>query len=127
MSRLVISIDIDDVLAESAKAFVAFSNKNWDTNLTVDDYDDNWAKMWHMERGYEEGADEINRRADLYHQTIIDHTSIRAHEVLNELKKDYDLILVTARRTSTQGDTLLWVQREFPGMFEENKIYFAGM
>ena len=36
--RLRIAIDIDDVLAENAIGFVAFSNERWVTLLRVDDY-----------------------------------------------------------------------------------------
>ena len=45
MRRLRIAVDVDDVLAENAAGVVAFSNQRWGRNLTVDDYDEHWAKM----------------------------------------------------------------------------------
>ncbi|MES2631156.1 MAG: hypothetical protein V4611_04315 [Patescibacteria group bacterium] len=126
MKRPIISIDIDDVLSESASSFVAFSNKHWGTNLTAEDYNDDWAKMWNMEPGEATNA-ELKTRGDEYHKTVLNHSSLNAHQALEKLKKDFDLILVTSRRTSMKGDTLTWIQREFPGIFLEDKIFFAGM
>lgn len=123
--RPVISVDIDDVLAHSAQAFVDFANKNRGSQLTVDDYDDDWMKVLSIERST--GIPELGRFADAYHETIINHRSIEAYEALMTLKDTYDLMIVTARRSSTKGDTLEWIQREFPGVFLEDKIFFAGM
>ena len=56
MRRLRIAVDVDDVLAENAAGIVAFSNQRWGTNLTVDDYDEHWAKMWQVDNA------EVERR-----------------------------------------------------------------
>ena len=40
MRRLKIAIDIDDVLADNAEKFTAFSNQRFNTRLTTDDYDE---------------------------------------------------------------------------------------
>ena len=57
MRRLRIAVDVDDVLAENAAGIVAFSNQRWGTNLTVDDYDEHWAKMWQVDNA------EVKRRS----------------------------------------------------------------
>ena len=49
MTKKVIAVDIDDVLAESARNLVEYSNKSWGTNITVDDYDEDWAKLWQVD------------------------------------------------------------------------------
>ena len=49
MRRLRIAIDIDDVLAENAIGFVAFSNERWGTRLSVDDYSEHWSEMWRVD------------------------------------------------------------------------------
>lgn len=126
MAKKIISIDIDDVLADSAKAFVAFSNKHWGTTLTVDDYTEDWAKMWQVERN-DAGITEVRNRAEKYMSHIVNHDSLNAYDALVQLKKTYDLIVVTSRRTSMKGDTLKWIESHFPNIFKEDKIYFAGM
>jgi hypothetical protein len=50
LERPRIAVDVDDVLSQSAKGFVAYSNQRWGTKPTVDDYDDHWAEMWKIER-----------------------------------------------------------------------------
>lgn len=123
MSRPVIAIDVDDVLAESAKAFVEYSNQKWGTTLTVDDYDEDWSRLWRMDHEHAEV------RAQDYFKSgsLLRHTALDAHAVLERLRDSYDLIVVTSRRTMLKGDTLEWIQREFPGIFVEDKIFFAGM
>ena len=61
--RLRIAIDIDDVLAENAIGFVAFSNERWGTRLRVDDYSEHWSEMWHVDR------EEAERRAHVFHDS----------------------------------------------------------
>jgi len=39
-NKPIIAVDIDDVLANLAQEIVDFSNKNWGTNLTIDDYNE---------------------------------------------------------------------------------------
>ena len=48
-TRQIIAIDIDDVLAESAKVFIEYSNNTWGTSLTVGDYIEDWSKMWQVD------------------------------------------------------------------------------
>lgn len=124
----IIAIDVDDVLAANAAAFVAFSNERWGTNLTVDDYHDDWALLWQLDKAHEQSLQTINERSGLYfeHSLRTMEHDVSAHEVLVELKKDFDLIVVTARRLSTKGDTLAWIQERYEGIFSEDKIFFAG-
>ena len=44
-----IAVDIDDVLAFSAIEFIRFSNQRWGTNLTIEDYNEDWTTMWGIE------------------------------------------------------------------------------
>ena len=65
MRRLRIAIDIDDVLAENAIGFVAFSNERWGTRLSVDDYSEHWSEMWRVD------SEEAERRARIFHDSGI--------------------------------------------------------
>jgi len=122
--RLRIAVDIDDVLAENAAGFVAFSNQRWGTHLSVDDYDEHWAKMWSVDN------EEVERRATEFHESA----AIRgyghigdAYEVLQQLSKRHHLIIATSRRLQMKADTLAWIDEHFPGIFTSDTVHFAGI
>lgn len=120
MKKQTIAVDIDDVLAANAEAFVKFSNDRWGTHLTVDDFTENWAEMWQVEH------DEwIARRHAVIDSKL--HTSYRffeeARPVLKELKKRYKLIVVSARSKQISKDTTDWIGRNFADIFTE--IHYA--
>lgn len=122
--RPTIAIDIDDVLADNAKGFVEFSNQRWGTSLEVGDYNEHWAKIWQVDNA------ETDRRANAFNEAHVvltynhDPSAIKA---LNKLKDNFNLIIVTARRLQTKGDTLVWVKEHYPGIFEDDQIHFAGI
>ena len=122
MSKPLIAVDIDDVLAFHAKAMVAYSNKTYGTNLTIDDYSEHWSNMWQLDHA------QTRVRADEYHQTDdmlhYDHHQ-DAKDVLSNLAHAYRLIIVTARRTDVVGITEQWVKRYFGDIFEA--IHHAGI
>lgn len=124
MAKPIIAVDIDDVLADHAKGFVEFSNKRWGTSLTPEDYEDDWSQMWQID--HEEVEDRAREFFDGGHIYEYTHDTT-AYEVLVHLKKAYDLIIVTARRYQTKGDTLLWIRERYPGIFDDDKIFFAGI
>lgn len=124
MVRQTIAIDIDDVLADSAAGFVAFSNAMWGTNLRPEDYDEHWAQVWQVEN------DEVERRATAFHESGVlrRYKSVdTALPVLRRLGKDYDLRIVTSRRLQTRQDTIDWVHEHYPGIFSDDTIHFAGI
>lgn len=124
MKRLVIAVDCDDVLAENAAGFVAFSNERWGTRLTVDDYDEHWAEMWGIDN------QEVERRASEFHGS----SAMRSYghiggafESLSRLAKRHRLVIATSRRLQMREDTLLWIEEHFPGIFSSSAVYFAGI
>lgn len=128
MKRPVIAVDVDDVLAAHAQAFVDFSNQRWGTNLTVDDYNDDWSILWGLDRAIDEHRQEIAERASAFrlHSTVTMPHEASAHDVLLRLKDRYDLIIVTARQQQIKGETLAWIKEKFPGIFQEDRIFFTG-
>jgi len=119
-----IAIDIDDVLADNAAGFVAFSNQKWGTNLRPEDYDEHWAKVWAVDN------EEVERRATSFHESGVLRTYTHADSavpVLKRLSLDYHLIIVTSRRLQVREDTLEWVHRHYPGIFSDAAIHFAGI
>jgi uncharacterized HAD superfamily protein len=120
--RKTIAIDLDDVLAAHAGAFVAYSNERWGTNLSVDDYDEHWGLLWKTEH------EETNRRAIEYlgSGTVGQYRHEPGAEgVLRGLKRDYDLVIVTSRRNMIRQETEAWIERYFAGIF--SAVHFAGM
>lgn len=124
MRRLTIAIDCDDVLAENAAGFVAFSNERWGTSLTVENYDEHWAKMWGVDNH------EVERRA----QEFSESRAMRGYghiggalESLQRLASQHHLIIATSRRLQMRSDTLAWINEHFPDIFSSSAVYFAGI
>lgn len=122
MSKKVIAVDIDDVIAVNVPAFIEFSNAKWGTNLTIEDYDEHWVKVWNLDQ------DEAEKRAQEFHDSDIfmDYEHMPdARSVLEKLSDKYRLVVITARRVQLEKDTLAWIDKYFPNLFEE--IVFAGI
>jgi 5'(3')-deoxyribonucleotidase len=123
-SKPMIAVDVDDVLAANAEAFVEYSNEKWGTNLTVDDYDEHWAVAWGVNQNDHE---ELEKRSL---QFLRDTTSKYKHfpeakAALEKLSKEFDLVVVTSRRTVLSKDTLEWIDKYFPDIFQD--VHFAGI
>ncbi len=122
MNKPTIAVDIDDVLAANAEAFIGFSNKRWGTNLTVEDYDEHWAKVWQVEH------EEERKRAFAYFEsgTIKNYKHFsEALPVLKELAKRYKLVILTSRERTLNEDTKKWMDKYFRDVFSE--IHFSGI
>jgi uncharacterized HAD superfamily protein len=120
--RRTIAVDIDDVLSKSAEGFVAFSNERWSMNLTPEDYNEEWAVVWGV------SLDEALQRSLEFHASGVIgqyETVDAALPVLERLKKDYDLVVVTSRRSVLKPETDAWIGRHFPGIFKE--LHYAGI
>lgn len=124
MRRLSIAIDCDDVLADNAAGFVAFSNKTWGTNLRAEDYDEHWAKVWGVDHN------ETEKRATHIHDSGVfrSYSPVdQALPTLRKLAKSHDLCIVTSRRMQVRDDTVNWIHEHYPGVFKDDTIYFAGI
>lgn len=121
MSKLTIAVDVDDTIARSAESWVSYSNKTWGTQLTVDDYLENWTIMWGI------SDDEVRERAYHLHTNGVVSTFSpyeEAKSVLQQLSKKYRLIVVTSRNSLTKDHTLEWLNEHFGGVFDE--IHMTG-
>lgn len=122
MSRELIACDIDDVLALNAQGFVEFSNREFGTSLSSDDYQEHWAEMWQVD------LEEVDRRAQVFHESEVVATYKHIKEsvvALDGLKDIYRLVAVTSRRSNLKSCTRAWLDTYFNGVFED--IYFAGI
>lgn len=123
MKKPIIAIDIDDVLSDSAGGFIEFSNREFGTTLEVDDYNEYLMEMWGVDLAEQERR--VNKFFDLEVFSDYNHKD-RAFEVLNKLKKRYDLIIVTSRRTRSGEATKAWLELKYPGIFTNEKVFFTG-
>ena len=116
-----IAVDIDDVLSASAAGWVAFSNAKWGTNLAVEDYDENWAKMWGID--HEEGK---KRAHIIYRSGVVKDFDPydEALPVVRKLAESHKLVIVTSRVSNVHKDTLEWLDKHYKGIFSE--IHLAG-
>lgn len=122
--RKTIAIDIDDVLADNAGGFVQFSNERWGTHLTPEQYDEHWAKIWQIDN------QETERRATIFHESGVLKTyrhDDSALPVLRRLSQDFNLLVITSRRSQTKDDTRAWLHEHYPGVFTNETIHFAGI
>ncbi|HVS58298.1 MAG TPA: hypothetical protein VHD60_00990 [Candidatus Saccharimonadales bacterium] len=116
MNKPIIAVDMDDVLAGHAEAFVAFSNATYGTRLTVEDYSDHWDKLWNVER------EEIERRAAAFHApgtTLQYRADQSAKHTLKKLKANFRLVIVTARSKGEVDITYQWINKHFVDVFSE--------
>lgn len=124
--RPIIAVDIDDVLANNAAGFVAFSNKKWGTNLKVDHYDEHWARVW----GIEHDLEELVRRRDAFigsgvHRNFSPTDS--AHDILRQLSSRYELHIITSRLLTMKEDTAQWLAEHYGDVFTNQTIHYAGI
>lgn len=122
MKKQVIAVDIDDVLADNAAGFAAFSNERWGTELTAGHYQEHWATVWQTD------AAETDRRALEFLQSGVLGTYnhyAEAKPVLDYLSQHFDLVVVTSRRSFLKPETDAWLEKFFPGVFLA--VHYAGM
>lgn len=120
--KKIIAVDVDEVLSASAEGFVNYSNDKWGTNLTIEDYDEHWSKMWQITE------EETNERWRIYNDERIINTYgvfLEALEVLQTLAEDYTLVVATSRPKVLSADTKIWIEKNFPGVF--SNVHFSGI
>lgn len=115
-----VAIDIDNVLANSAVSFVAQSNDLFGDRITINDYSEDWSKMWGVSHEEAERRGSILRQ----HQIQKDYLPIEgANQAIAELAKKYRIVLVTSRRKLAEQLTKDWLAKYFETDFQE--IVFA--
>ncbi|MDL2363400.1 MAG: hypothetical protein QFB86_03410 [Patescibacteria group bacterium] len=120
--KTVIAVDIDDVLAASAEGFLEFSNKTYNTNLSIPEYSEHWAQMWQIDH------DAVTLRVnDFYDSDTIARYVHKAgsQEVLTKLAEQYTIIAITARQRRSQDITNNWIHARYPGVFGD--VQYAGI
>lgn len=123
MKKRVIAVDIDEVLAAHNIALVAYHNARYGSRHTLKDYvTEHWSQVWGTDR------EETNRRAIEFHESGA-HARLAvvtgSLEALNHLKSRFDLIAVTVRRRMIVESTRHWIDKNFPGIFQDIRFVHA--
>jgi 5'(3')-deoxyribonucleotidase len=126
VKKPIIAIDIDDVLADHAGGFVAFSNEKWGSSLRVEDYDEHWAKLWDIEHN----LDEVVRRRDMFVNSGAHCRFLpigNAYDVLSRLSSRYMLHVTTSRLLTMKDNTAQWLSECYGDIFNDQTIHYAGI
>ena len=124
MKKPVIAVDIDEVLVPHNEALATMHNRVFGTNHSVDDYHDDWPRLWGVDR------DEAESRAKIWHSSEDwekRHQELipGAIDVLKKLKREYKLIVITGRAKHVEAFTRTWLIKHFPTVFDE--VHFLGI
>jgi 5'(3')-deoxyribonucleotidase len=127
-NRELIAVDADEVLASLVDVVNEFNNAIYGTHLTREDY-----KVPGLQRGYfaqvlgvtdEEMSERLRR---LHREGWADDQKVMdgAEEATTELRRDYDLAIVTNRSPLSLDRTYEWVDRHLPNTFRD--IHFTAL
>jgi 5'(3')-deoxyribonucleotidase len=116
VAKLVIAVDVDEVLAHHNIELVKFHNETYGSDLTLEHYvTDHWSEIWDTDE------EETGRRAVAYHESGAFRKFLPvkgAYKALKRLSEHFDLHIVTARRKSVISTTHEWVEANYPGIFK---------
>jgi uncharacterized HAD superfamily protein len=116
-SKQTIAVDIDDVLVPHVEDLISWHNREYGTNMDLVHYHSRNPKDW----GSETIEDAIKRVQRFF--TTPDFLDAQpmesAAEVLAELSKRYNLIVITSRDNIIEDVTNDWLNNHFPEVFKE--------
>ena len=128
MRRLVIAIDCDDVLLPSSEAIVSFYNREYGTNVHLDNFYERDPEQWGVQ-----SLDEVYERIRLYFQSDAFPQEVKpfddAIEAVKRLSAKHELHLVTGRGPAVEAVTHAMVDAYFNGQFmsvEHTGAYLRG-
>lgn len=119
--RPVLAVDIDDVLFPFVDGIAAYHNELRGTNLTSRDFVSyNFREVW--------GGDQLETDHLIDEFLRRDHLQLRpvegARRALEQLSRDFDIYLVTARNELFTESTSRWLRHHLPDLFTH--VIFAG-
>lgn len=118
-----IAVDIDDVLADYAEAFIATSNRLFGTAIDRASYTEDWYSLWNVPDEEVKARREAMFATDM-HEVIAPKNG--ALTALNKLESSYRLIIITSRHQAVRTATLEWINAHYP-VIAEADINFSGV
>ena len=123
MSKAIIAIDIDEVVADGTRSLCEQLNELNDSSISHSDV--------HSERSgydsfYERAFSRLGLSLGMSH-LVSDMTADQSHmplkqgalDALSKLSENYQLVALTARDLSWKEATLAWVSESLPGLFAQ--------
>lgn len=112
---MIISIDLDEVLADTTPALIRYHNATYGTSLVFDDFTNyEWWRVWG-------GTKEESVRKFLDFVKTPFFNEVRpvkgAEDAVMRLKDKHTLHIVTSRQTELETVTRAWIESYFPGVF----------
>lgn len=121
--KRLIACDIDDVLADTAPRLINFSNQNFATNLTAEDFLENWSEMWGVDLEEAERRAEVIHDSDIFSEMQVVKGSL---EVLTRARAaGFDIVAATSRPLRLRSVSEAWLDANYQGIFSE--AYFSGI
>ncbi|MEX0672999.1 MAG: hypothetical protein WDZ82_03070 [Candidatus Paceibacterota bacterium] len=121
MSKPVLGLDVDDVLADFNATLFGFHNMHYGTSLTRDDIID-----YRLEVSWGCSKEEACQRIRHFHRSP-EYKNLPpisgAVASVNELSNQYDIHLITARPDEIREETCAWIQQHFPYLVE--RVHFT--
>lgn len=119
-----IGFDLDEVLANTIKPLLQFHNERYGTSVT---YEQMHAYQLRAAWGCTQ-EEEIERVYQFYQSPYF--ASIKpiegAQRGVEELRKNHECIIITARQHEVEEKTRQWINDHFPNYFVEENIHFAN-
>ncbi|KAF8098336.1 hypothetical protein N665_0268s0006 [Sinapis alba] len=121
--KIVVAVDIDEVLGNFVSALNRFIADRYLSNHTVSEYHVyEFFKIWNCSRN------EADIRVHEFFKTSYFKKGIHplpgAHKTLHKLSRYCELSVVTSRQNAIKDHTLEWLDMHFPGLFKQ--IHFGN-
>src|SRR5579862_2110664 len=124
-NKPIIAIDIDDVLADEAEGVQRFVQQEYGHTHKADDdlfegpYNTYWEDRWQLQQGLSREEAE-NRFEAFLASPIKDDLKVveGALKAIQELKRNYELVVVTSRYGRQLQTTQPWLEKHFPETFK---------
>ncbi|KAG1666891.1 hypothetical protein FOA52_013524 [Chlamydomonas sp. UWO 241] len=123
-ARLRVAVDIDEVLGRFLVKLNEYYEQRYGRKYAVEDfYIYEFAKVWNC-------SQEVSNKIvyEFFQHPMFRDEGIPvipgALESLRRMSESVDLVVVTSRQHAIQGLTLDWINRHYPGIFQE--VYFGN-
>jgi len=116
---MIIAVDLDDVLADSLTSFIEFYNKYYDKELRYEDF--TAYTLNEIKRIPREEENKILEHFDKSEYFDNIKPMRDAVEVIEELSKKHEIIIITSRTKDKEQKTINWVNKFLKGI---KKVYF---
>ncbi|KAL1547883.1 hypothetical protein AAHA92_16190 [Salvia divinorum] len=121
--KLMIAVDVDEVLGNFVSTLNRFIGDRYSLNLPLTDYHvHEYFKIWKCSRY------EADHRVHEFFKTPYFKKEINpipgAREALEKLSQTYNLSVVTSRQNAIKDHTIKWIEKHYPGLFQE--IHFGN-